>query len=185
MQPNKRAVYVWRLFGKDGPLSKLAIILLNQVGCSSSVERAWSQHDIVVSKRRNHMLPDRADKLVKLRMNYKLSEKLALADMRLEMWEELAHEWRTLVHQLACQVRLQTVRTTHQSMSVGRRSGLRMSFPGLPRAQASQPAETGVYNVVSYIRAKQRIKPRLIHRPQMYYNTLVRWLVSRVVSAQL
>jgi hAT family C-terminal dimerisation region len=63
----------WREWGSACPkLSKLAIRVLSQVASASACERNWSTYDFIHSKKRNKLLPKRAEDLVFVFTNLRL-----------------------------------------------------------------------------------------------------------------
>ncbi|KAL0226793.1 hypothetical protein P9112_014117 [Eukaryota sp. TZLM1-RC] len=55
----------WQQFGYDAPeLQKLALQVVSQFVSASAVERLWSLHDWIHSKRRNRLTEERVNKLI-------------------------------------------------------------------------------------------------------------------------
>jgi hAT family C-terminal dimerisation region len=67
----------WYQYGTSAPkLRGLAMKILSQVTSSSSCERNWSTYDFIHSKKRNRLAPSKAEKLVYVFTNLRLSRKL-------------------------------------------------------------------------------------------------------------
>ncbi|KAL0214888.1 hypothetical protein P9112_007072 [Eukaryota sp. TZLM1-RC] len=62
---NFNAMVWWQQFGYDAPeLQKLALQVVSQFVSASAVERLWSLHDWIHSKRRNRLTEERVKKLI-------------------------------------------------------------------------------------------------------------------------
>ncbi|KAL0211061.1 hypothetical protein P9112_009359 [Eukaryota sp. TZLM1-RC] len=62
---NFNAMIWWQQFGYDAPeLQKLALQVVSQFVSASAVERLWSLHDWIHSKRRNRLTEERVNKLI-------------------------------------------------------------------------------------------------------------------------
>lgn len=67
----------WQQHGAHVPLlQKVAVKALAQVASASACERNWSTHDLIHSKKRNRLQPERTEMMVYIHGNLRLVDKL-------------------------------------------------------------------------------------------------------------